>query len=253
MVSSLIFSRSLCVYILKQLFFSISVNSGFRNIYLAASPLGKSNHCSPRFQRIIVKYSFQICMVSTKVSGRTTTEQNYKFPVCANVGVLFSLDILSQACEKHIETRFSLQQFWSITQSCHASVRLRAVSLFSWSVEQNARDTQMTTRVTEGARRERLPPSFLASRGFAAQRSRARALPLLNLKKKRDCSQSMLQCTECYLTKTEPGIRFQYLSLIKSLYFQPTDGRRFSSLIAAEVAEGRFEEKHLLFAGYFIF
>ena len=26
--------------------------------------------------------------------------------------------------------------------------RLRAVSLFSWSVEQNARDTQMTTRVT---------------------------------------------------------------------------------------------------------
>ena len=33
--------------------------------------------------------------------------------------------------------------------------RVRVVSLFSWSVEQNARDTQMTTRVTEGARRER--------------------------------------------------------------------------------------------------
>ena len=31
------------------------------------------------------------------------------------------------------------------------SVKLRAVSLFSWSVEQNARDTQITTRVTEGA------------------------------------------------------------------------------------------------------
>ena len=49
--------------------------------------------------------------------------------------------------------------------------RLGAVSLFSWSVEQIARDTQMTTRVTEGPRRERfffllgLPPSFLASRG----------------------------------------------------------------------------------------
>ena len=48
----------------------------------------------------------------------------------------------------------------------------------------------MTTRVTEGARRERLffllglPPSFLASRGLDAQRSRARALPLLNLKKR---------------------------------------------------------------------
>ena len=34
MVSSLILLRSLRVYILKQLFFSISVNSGFRNIYL---------------------------------------------------------------------------------------------------------------------------------------------------------------------------------------------------------------------------
>ena len=29
--------------------------------------------------------------------------------------------------------------------------RLRTVSLFSWSVEQNVRDTQMTTRVTKGA------------------------------------------------------------------------------------------------------
>ena len=66
----------------------------------------------------------------------------------------------------------------------------QCVSIFFWSVEQNARDTQMTTRVIEGARRERLPPLFLASRGFIAQRSRARTLPLLNLKKKRDCSQS---------------------------------------------------------------
>ena len=39
--------------------------------------------------------------------GRTTKEQSYKFPVCANVGVLFSLDILLQGCEKYIETRFS--------------------------------------------------------------------------------------------------------------------------------------------------
>ena len=30
-----------CVYTVKQLFFSISVNSGFRNIYVAASRLGK--------------------------------------------------------------------------------------------------------------------------------------------------------------------------------------------------------------------
>ena len=32
------------------------------------------------------------------------------------------------------------------------SYRLRAVSLFSWFVKQNARDTQMTTRVTEAAK-----------------------------------------------------------------------------------------------------
>ena len=70
--------------------------------------------------------------------------------------------------------------------------RLRAVSLFSWSVEQNARDTQMTTRVTEDARRERhgCRPQF--SR-LAASSLNARArVHLLNLKKKRGCSQSRL-------------------------------------------------------------
>ena len=41
MVSSLILLRSLRVYIPKQLFFSILVNSGFRNIHLATSWLGK--------------------------------------------------------------------------------------------------------------------------------------------------------------------------------------------------------------------
>ena len=43
------------------------------------------------------------------------------------VGVLFTLDILSKACEKYIQTPFSLWQFqfWSITQAimlCHVSV-----------------------------------------------------------------------------------------------------------------------------------
>ena len=67
-------------------------------------------------------------------------------------------------------------------------IRLRAVSLFSCSVEQSARDTQMTTRVTEGARRERhsnyfllgLPPSLLASRvsRLASRVSRLAASPL---------------------------------------------------------------------------
>ena len=38
--------------------------------------------------------------------GHTITEQNkpINFLVCADVGVLLSLDILSQACEKYIET-----------------------------------------------------------------------------------------------------------------------------------------------------
>ena len=53
----------------------------------------------------------------------------------------------------------------------------------------------MTTRVTEGARRERLPPSFLASRvsrlAASPLNARARALPLPNLKERRDCSQSI--------------------------------------------------------------
>ena len=45
------------MYILKQLFFSISVNSGFGNIYLAAFAAQQIfSHYSPRFQRIIVKY-----------------------------------------------------------------------------------------------------------------------------------------------------------------------------------------------------
>ena len=43
-------------------------------------------------------------------------------------------------------------------------------------------------------------PSFLASRGFSAQRSRARTFPLLNLKKKRDCSQSTQRFVETSVT-----------------------------------------------------
>ena len=81
--------------------------------------------------------------------------------------------------------------------------RLRAVSLFSWSVEQNARDTQMTTRVTEGARRERHDQRETTTFFFSGCRprfsrlaasplnTRVRALRLLNVKKKRDSSQSM--------------------------------------------------------------
>ena len=63
------------------------------------------------------------------------------------------------------------------------------------------RDTQMATRVTEGAGRERHEnretlfssrAAALVSRFSQLPRSRARALLSLNLKKKRDCSQSSI-------------------------------------------------------------
>ena len=40
--------------------------------------------------------------------GRTKQNKLIKFLVCANVGVLVTLDILSQACEKHINSIFCL-------------------------------------------------------------------------------------------------------------------------------------------------
>ena len=56
----------------------------------------------------VLKYSSRIHMVYLAAQQQNKL---IKFPVCANVGVLFTLDILSQACEKHIQTRFSLQHF----------------------------------------------------------------------------------------------------------------------------------------------
>ena len=53
----------------------------------------------------VLKNCFRIHMVYL-----ASQQQNklIQFPVCANIGVLFTLDILSQACEKHMQTRFSL-------------------------------------------------------------------------------------------------------------------------------------------------
>ena len=52
------------MYILKQLFFSISVNSGFGNIYLAAFAARQIfSHYSPRFQRIIANYLFLFIII----------------------------------------------------------------------------------------------------------------------------------------------------------------------------------------------
>ena len=54
---------------------------------------------------MVLKYSSRIHMVYLAAQQQNKLIQ---FPVCANVGVLFTVDILSQACEKHIPTRFSL-------------------------------------------------------------------------------------------------------------------------------------------------
>ena len=66
--------------------------------------------CSIFFSRayVTLKYSSRIHMVFQYLAAQ---QQNklIQFPVCVNIGVLFTLDILSQAnCERHIETRFSL-------------------------------------------------------------------------------------------------------------------------------------------------
>ena len=53
----------------------------------------------------LLKHSSRIHLVYLAAQQQN---QRVQFPVCANVGVLFTLDILSQACEKHIQTRFSL-------------------------------------------------------------------------------------------------------------------------------------------------
>ena len=72
--------------------------------------------------------------------------------------------------------------------------RLRTVSLFSWSVEQNARDTQMTTRETGEAFFSCYRPRFSRLAALPLN-ARARALPFLNLKKQRDRSRSTWEVT----------------------------------------------------------
>ena len=62
MVSFLILLKFLHVYILKQLFFSISVNSGFGNVYLSASLLGKNQQ--PLFMKKVLYFNFTILIPS---------------------------------------------------------------------------------------------------------------------------------------------------------------------------------------------
>ena len=61
--------------------------------------------CYATYRYKVLKYSSRTHMVYLAEQQQNKLIQ---FPVYANVGVLLTLDILSQACEKHIQTRFSL-------------------------------------------------------------------------------------------------------------------------------------------------
>ena len=71
-------------------------------------------------------------------------------------------------------------------------------SLFFLGPSSKTPETRKWPRAWLKARDE--APSFLASRGFCAQPSRARAFPLLNLKKKRHCFQSTQRFVETSVT-----------------------------------------------------
>ena len=75
---------------------------------------------------------------------------------------------------------------------------LRPVFLFSQSVERKARETKMTTRMAEGARRRGFSPAALVSRvSRLCCSTLPRALPSLNLMKERDRSQSNFSRLHC--------------------------------------------------------
>ena len=61
--------------------------------------------CYATYGYKVLKYSSRIHMVYLAAQQQIKLIQ---FPVCADVGVLFTLDILSRACKKHIQSRFSL-------------------------------------------------------------------------------------------------------------------------------------------------
>ena len=98
-------------------------------------------------------------------------------PVLQQIRLLTGLNVVG----KTRNTAFQLVLPQCCKTSCTFSFRLRAVSLFC-SPSSKTRDTQMATRVR---------PRF--ARLAASPLPRA-ALLSLNLKKKRDCSQSSFRC-----------------------------------------------------------
>ena len=98
-------------------------------------------------------------MVNNKLCadvGRQRKSRSASWIIMSILNVLMILVLFGMRCNK-IETKHA----HCIINLClgpmavlifHRSVRIQAVSLFSWSVEKNARDAQMTTRLTGGPR-----------------------------------------------------------------------------------------------------
>ena len=99
-----------------------------------------------------------------------------------------------------------LEEFRFVTDDhvC-GSRKLRLVSPFSWSVEQNARETQISTRVTEGAVVSRVP--------LDAQIARVHSLSL-NLK--RETTHSLWQSRQALLLVVRFFFTFEEFSRILS-------------------------------------
>ena len=96
----------------------------------------------------------------------------------------------------------------------------RILSLSFFFVRRAKRPRHANDHARDWRRETRLPPSFLASRRFAAQRSRARALPLLNLKKKRGCSQStILAHAWRHFVQRKIGGKLKFLIAVIFLFF----------------------------------
>ena len=87
------------------------------------------------FKGCSIFFSFLVPQDIVLYGTYLAAQQQYKlmqFPVCGNVGVLFSLEILVQASEKHIQTQFSLWQFSVLeyytarnVMSCFSAICLR--------------------------------------------------------------------------------------------------------------------------------
>ena len=100
-----------------------------RNVWRAGLQSCSWKGWSMVFGVLTLRYLVQqgeYCIVPTYLAAQQQNKLT-QFPVCVNVGVLFSLEILPQAGEKHTLTWFSLQQFqfWSITEPemlCHVLV-----------------------------------------------------------------------------------------------------------------------------------